>query len=410
MSAVLTPLREPVFRWLITGRGCAELANGIAPVALAFAVLDMTGSLVDLGIVVGARSTAVVVLVLFGGMLADRLPRAVILQGTGLVAATTQAALAAAVLGQFVSLPLLVVLGVVNGTASAMSLPAAAALTPQTVPPNLLTQANALARVGVNTGRFTGAAAGGVLVGALGSGWAMAVNACLFLFAAFAYRQVRVPRPERAAKVGVLRDLADGWREFTEHTWVWVVVLQFMVVNAVLSGGVVVLGPAIADQTVGRAAWGFVVGAQTLGALVGGVVVARFRPKRALLVGVALITAEALPLVVLAELPHLVPLLAAMFVVGMTTEVFVVAWDVSLQQNIPPQKLARVYSYDMLGSFIAIPIGQVAAGPLGGRFGTGPTLLAGAAVVVTATLLAVCSRDVRRLRRRDPEPIPTETH
>ncbi|WP_433259878.1 MFS transporter [Actinosynnema sp. CS-041913] len=404
MSDVFTPLRTAAFRRLITGRGFAELANGVAPVALAFAVLDVTGSLVDLGIVVGARSAAVVVLVLFGGMLADRLPRSVILQGTALTAAVTQGLIAASVLGHFASLPLLVALSVANGVTAAMSLPAAAALTPQTVAPELLTQANALARIGVNTGRFTGAAVGGLLVGSLGPGWAIAGNAVLFLLAASAYRTVRVAHAPRVAGKGVLGDLAEGWRSFTEHTWVWVVVLQFMIVNAVLAGGLFVLGPAIADQSIGRTAWGFVIAAEILGALVGGVLVAHWRPRRALLIGVLAILLEVLPLVTLAVLPSVVPLLVAMFLVGAATEVFVVAWDVSLQENIPAEKLARVYSYDMLGSYIALPVGEVVAGPLGTRFGTGPTLVWGAVVLVVVTCAALCSRQVRTLTRRENAP------
>src|SRR5690606_28209791 len=99
------------------------------------------GSAAMLGLVVAARSVANVVLVLFGGVLADRLPRAVILQGTELGAAASQALLAAAVLGEFATVPLLLVLSVVNGALAAMSLPAAASSTPQTVPSGLLTQA-----------------------------------------------------------------------------------------------------------------------------------------------------------------------------------------------------------------------------------------------------------------------------
>ncbi|CAL9516497.1 Enterobactin exporter EntS [Actinosynnema sp. ALI-1.44] len=400
-GGLFTPLREPVFRRLVTGRGCAELANAIAPVALAFAVLDVTGSLVDLGVVVGARSVAVVLLVLCGGMLADRLPRSVILQGTALLAATTQAVIAVGVLGGFATLPLLVVLSIANGVTSAMSLPAAAALTPQTVPAAILTQANAVARMFVNSGRFTGAAVGGVLVGVFGPGWAMSVNAGVFLAAALAYRAVRVERAPRVAG-SAFKDLADGWREFTEHTWVWVVVLQFMVVNAVLAGGLFVLGPAVADQSIGRTAWGFVVAAQTMGALVGGVLMAHWRPRRALFAGVAVVLLEVIPLITLAQAPHVLPLLLAMFVVGVSGEVFVVAWDVSLQENIPPDKLARVYSYDMLGSFIALPVGEVVAGPLGTRFGTETTLLAGAVVLALVTCWSLSSRQVRGLVRHAP--------
>ena len=80
-------------------------------------------------------------------------------------------------------------------------------------------------------------------------------------------------------------------------------------------------------------------------------------------------------------------------------EQFGIAWDVSLQEHIPPDRLARVYSYDMLGSFIAIPIGQIAMGPLAEAYGTTATLTGAAALVVVATGGALCSRSVRTLER-----------
>ncbi|WP_199432712.1 MFS transporter [Qaidamihabitans albus] len=403
-------LREPLghrgFRWLFCGRTFAEIGNAIAPVALAFAVLDLTGSLVDLGVVVGARSLASVVLLLFGGVLADRLPRSLILQGTEIAATLTQGLIAASVLCGFSSVPLLVALSLGNGAVAAISLPAAAALTPQTVPAGLLTQANALVRMGSNTGRITGAALGGVLAAGAGPGWAIAVNAGMFLLAAVAYRGVGAVRLPRSGGARPLADLAEGWREFTARRWVWLVVAQFMVVNAVIAGCVVVLGPAIADDTIGRAGWGFVLAAETTGAFAGGVLVARWQPRRALRIGVAVTLFDAVPLVVLAGAPALVPLIFVMFFAGVALEQFVVAWDVSLQENIPADRLARVYSYDMLGSYIALPVGEVAAGPLAEHFGRDATLLGGAALIVLVTLLTLLSRDVRTLARKPAATAP----
>ncbi|RZQ60791.1 MFS transporter [Amycolatopsis suaedae] len=402
MKAALTaPLRHQNFRWLLGGRTFAELGNAIAPVALAFAVLDLTGSVVDLGIVVGARSLANVILLLFGGVLADRLPRAVILQGTALAAGVTQALIALSVLTGFASIPLLIGLSVLNGAVAALSLPAAAALTPQAVPAELLAQGNALARLCSNTGRIVGAAVGGLLAGLVGPGWAIMVNAVVFVLAMVGYRGVRLPRTTAGETSSPLRDLIDGWREFVARRWVWIVVLQFMVFNAVFVGGTVVLGAAVADDTIGRAAWGFVLAAETAGAFVGGILVARWQPRHLLRIGVAVTAAGALPLVVLAEVPLVVPLLAAMFLAGIALEVFVVAWDVSLQENVPPDKLARVYSYDMVGSYIAMPVGEVAAGPIAARFGMENTLLAGGVLIVLATALALGSREVRKLTRKD---------
>lgn len=133
MIATLAPLRHADFRSLAAGRTMTYFANSMAPIALSFAVLDLTGSMVDLGVVVGARSVANVAVLLFGGVLADRLPKAVVLQGSSLVAALIQAAVLS-ILAGFASVPLLVVLSVANGVVAAVGLPAASALIPQTVP------------------------------------------------------------------------------------------------------------------------------------------------------------------------------------------------------------------------------------------------------------------------------------
>jgi MFS family permease len=217
-AGLSAPLRYANFRALIGGRTATELGNAIAPVALAFVVLDLTGSVVDLGIVVGARSVANVALVLLGGMLADRLPRSFILQGTTLLAAGTQAGIATSVLCGFSSIPLLIALSFVNGAAAALSLPATASLTPQTIPAELLTQANALVRIGSNSGRITGLALGGVLVAAMGSGWTIGISAGLFLLASVAYRAVLLPVVARTERARPLAELTDGWREFRSRT------------------------------------------------------------------------------------------------------------------------------------------------------------------------------------------------
>lgn len=397
--ALLVPLRRARFRWLVAGRTCGDFANAVAPFALAFAVVDLSGSAVDLGIVVGARSLANVLLLLFGGVLADRLPRSVILQGTEVAAAVTQGVIAASVLCGFSSVPLLVGLSTVNGAVSAISLPAAAALTSQTVPAAEFGQANALARLLSNAGRITGAGLAGVLVAAAGPGWALGANALLFLGSAVCYRRIRLPHGERVPGSRPLAELAEGWREFRSRAWVWLVVLQFMVVNAVHAGALLVIGPLVADATFGRAGWGFALAVQTAGSLVGGLLAARWQPRRLLMIGVAFTALDVLPLLALGQAPYLAVVLGAMFLAGLALEQFGVAWDVSLQEHIPPDKLARVYSYDMLGSFIALPLGEISAGPLAAHLGRGPVLAGGVVLVLVATASALCSRQVRSLTR-----------
>ncbi|MDZ5446535.1 MFS transporter [Micromonospora sp. 4G57] len=396
---VLAPLRYGVFRYLAAGRMVNMLGNAVAPIALAFAVLDLTGSVRDLGLVVGVRSLMTVLFVLFGGVMADRIPRWLVLVGSNVLGALTQAAVAALVLTGTATIPLLLTLGAANGIVSALSQPASAAATPQTVPPELIQQANALIRLGINAGMIGGAALGGLLVAAVGPGWGLAVDALTFAMAAMAFTGVRVAAPPaKSTRTSIIADLRVGWTEFTARTWVWVVVLGFMILNAALAGGVNVLGPAVADETIGRSAWGVVLAAETAGMVIGGLIALRIRVRRLLLLGVACMFAESFLLLGLALAPTIVVLLPAGVAVGLAVEQFAVAWDTSIAQHIPADRLARVYSYDMLGSWVAIPLGQIAVGPVAAAIGTRDTLLILATLVVLAVLGMLTSRDVRRLR------------
>ena len=408
-ARALEPLAHRDFRWLIAGRSTSYLGNAVAPIALAFAVLDLTGSVSDLGWVVGARSVANVALLLFGGVVADRLPRALVLSASCAAAALTQGAVAGLVLTGTATIGWLVVLGAVNGAVSAMAFPAAAALTPQTVPQSLVRPANALLRLSTSSALVGGAAVGGVLVAAVGPGWGIAVDAIMFAAAGVLFSRIRVADVHAGSageeEPSTWRQLREGWGEFTQRQWVWVVVLQFMVVNASLTGGIAVLGPAVADDSFGRRAWGFVLAAQTLGMVVGGLIALRWQPRHALRYGVALTSLTAVPLLVLAHAPTAFVLAVTMLADGIAIEQFGVAWDVSLQQNVPAERLARVYSYDAVGSFVAIPVGQMLVGPIAGHVGVEATLTGVAVLVVLATVAALASGSVRGLRRADaPSP------
>ena len=271
----LAPVRYPAFRYLVAGDVVTTLGSAMAPIALAFAVLDLTGSVTALGIVVGTRSLTNVLFLLFGGVVADRLPRQLVVVASSTVAGLSQGAAALLVLGHWASVPLLAVLAGVNGIAASFGFPATAALVPQTVPAPIRKQANALNRLGINSSMIVGAALGGVLVAAFGPGWGLVIDALSFLVSAGCFALVRVaPVPPREHR-STLHELRDGWREFISRTWVWVVVLAFCFINAAVVAGIQVLGPAVADQTIGRRLWGLVLAAHTAGMVAGAVVALR---------------------------------------------------------------------------------------------------------------------------------------
>lgn len=400
----LAPLRHAPFRWLVAGRTVTTLGNAVAPIALAFAVLDLTGSVRDLGLVVGARSLANVVLLLAGGVIADRFPRHLVMVAASALAAATQTVVAVMVLTAAASIPFLVVLAAANGTAAALALPAASALLPQTVAPEIRQQANALNRLGFSGAMIGGAAAGGAMVAVVGPGWGLATDAATFAIGAICFALVRVPDVRDPAAPGrrVLADLREGWTEFASRSWLWVVVLGFMFINAVFAGAILVLGPAVADESIGRGAWGLVLAAQTAGMALGAVIAMRLRLRRLLRFGVACIAGELLLVLGLALSPRVAVLLVAAFLAGVAVEQFGIAWETSMQEHVPADKLARVYSYDMLGSFVAMPVGQVAAGPVALAIGTAPALLIGAGIMALAVGGMLASRDVRRLEHHLP--------
>jgi MFS family permease len=400
--STVAALRYPAFRTMVSGRVITMFGNAMAPIALAFAVLDLTGSAGDLGLVVGARSVANVLLLLFGGVVADRLPRGVVMVASNLLAAASQGAVAALVLGGRATVPSLAVLGVVNGTASAFAMPAVSALVAQTVPAEIRKTANAINRLGINAAMITGASVGGLLVATFGPGWGLVVDAATFAVGALFFSRVRVAshREQRTARASTLHEIREGWSEFTSHRWLWVVVLGFCFFNMAETAVRAVLGPAVADATFGRQAWGLVLAAQTAGMVAGAVVAMRTRVRRLLYLGVLCCGVETSLGASLALAPRVEILLPVAFVAGVALEQFGIAWETSMQEHITADKLARVYSYDALGSFIAMPVGQIAAGPLADSVGFRAALLAAAALGLLAVVGMLSSRSVRTLRHR----------
>ena len=403
-QSVLAPLRHRAFRALAAGRAISLIGNGVAPMALAFAVLDLTHSLGDLGLVVGSRSLFNVAFLLFGGVLADRLPRHLVLVGSGLLSAATQAAVAGLVLTHSATVPVLMLLSAANGLFSALAMPASSALVPQTIPIALRQSANALNRMAANSAQILGSSLGGILVAVAGPGWGLAVDASSFALSVLCFLRVRIPADGSAGEPvkqgGVFAQLRDGWTEFVSRTWVWVIVVAFGFINAALAGTIQILGPSMAVHSFGSSGWGFVLASQTAGMVAGGVLALRLRIQRLLLVGVACVGTEALLPLGLAFRAPVYALAVVGFLCGLCVEQFGVAWETSLQQEIPADKLARVYSYDMVGSFVAIPLAQVATGPLAQALGVRASLFGTAGVVAVGTVAMLAVREVRGLRVR----------
>lgn len=395
------------FRLLLACDVVSTLGTAIALVAVPFAVLSIGGDAADVGYVTAAVMVPVLVFLLLGGVIADRLPRQRVVTGANVLQALAQAGSAALVLSGQVHVWQLMALAAVRGVGLGFYYPASAGLLPQTVPEQHRAQANAMDRTGQNTALIIGSALGGVLVGVAGPGWGLAVDGASYVVAALLRIGMRIPPGSRGEHSRMVHELREGWREFASRRWLWAIVLEFSLLVAVWDGATDVLGPVVAhDQLGGAHSWGIVLAAQSAGAVLGGLTMIRFRPRRLLLIG-SLSTAPTSALLFTLAVPLAVPVIAvAAFVAGACIEVFEVNWATAMQQEIPPAALSRVSSYDALGSWGLAPVGTVLAGPLALALGTSAVLVAAGVVIILLAVAVLCVPEVRQLRRRVPAVSP----
>jgi MFS family permease len=397
-------LQSRNFRLLVACDVISGTGNAVAIVAIPFAVLAIGGSASDVGYVAAASLVPMLVFLLFGGVAGDRLPRHKVMMAANSLQAAAQGTSAVLVLTHHAFVWELLVLAAARGTGLGFYFPAAQGLLPQTVPEQDRAQANAISRTGRNSAGIGGAALGGLLVGLAGPGWGLAVDALSFASAAALRAGMRFPAMPPAARESTLHQLHEGWREFAARRWLWSIVLEFTAMTAVISGTINVLGPVVADSRLGGArSWGLILAAYGIGAVLGGLVMIRFRPHRMLLVASIAAGVFAVLLFALA-VPLTVPLImAAAVLVGMTSEVFLVNWITTMQQEIPHDLLSRLSSFDAIGSFALAPVGVAVAGPLAAAFGISVVLVAGGLLIVALTLAVLLVPEVRQMRRRPPE-------
>jgi MFS family permease len=393
------------FRILLVDRLLAPFSNGFSMVGVSFAVLNLTGSTADLSYVLAAQVAPMLVFTLISGVFADRLrPQWVIIAGNVAVIAGEGAFGLLALTGH-PALWTMIGLEALNGIGAAMFYPASQALLPQIVPDALLQEGSSISRLAMNTGQMTGAASAGLVVAVLGPGWALTLCAIgmtgtiPLLLSLKGGRNLQVAAAKTA---GMITELREGWTEFRSHTWLWATVIQYCLVMMAFNGAFLVLGPVVARTDLGGpAAWGAITAADALGLVAGGLVSLRYTPRKPMLFVVGSGAAVALtPLALALVLPLPVICLCA-FALGTLIEVMMVQWTVQMATRIPSDKLARVSSYDALGSMAAMPLGALLAGPLAAAIGVSTTQFAAAAVIVVASALTLIPREIWTIRADD---------
>ncbi len=402
---------ERDFRLFFTGYTTSLVGAAMVPVALTFAVLQEGRSTADVGYVLAAETVPLVLLLLAGGVIADRLSRKTVMIAADVVRCVSELLLAGLVLSGSPPLWVFMVLAAVIGAGQAFFNPALTGLLPLIASPARLQQANALKGVAGSTGQIVGPAAAGLIVAAGGAGWAIGIDGASYAVSALCLARLHLPTRPVPQPQSFLVQLRTGWREFSSRTWLWVIVVQSGLFHLLVYAPFMVLGAVVSNTTLGGAsAWGLILTAQGAGSILGGFAVLRARPRRPLVTATLGTFAFAAPVALLALRAPVGAIAAAAAVSGIGIAVFGVLWDTTLQRHIPAAVLSRVSAYDWLGSVALIPLGYALTGPLAAALGTTGTLWLAAAWTVLGSATALAVPSVRRLQESRDQPTPADGH
>lgn len=397
-AAPPTPVRQLLkgrFGWFFAGRTVDLAGSSMTTTALSLAVLQASGRAGDLGVVLAANLVPTLVLLLVGGAVADRMSRRTVLISANLCSGALMAALATVLITHRYSLVAVALLSFGTGVVGAFTSPALRGIVPELVDGEGLQRANALLASSRNSVRLLGPVLASVLVSTAGGGWALAVDALSFWLAALAFTRVPGATRPPAVRQPLWRDLLDGWSVFRSLRWVVVMTVGFALGNAFNVGPLNVLGPQVVSGRDGAVGWGVVQAARAAGLLAMSLVAVRLVLRRPLRAGRLWGALAGLPLLALGLSGSAWVVAPVAFVGGLGFSLAAITWESTLQMSVPSESLSRVTAYDDLLSFLAIPLSQLAVGPLAQVYGARAVCTACGIGYVVASLFPLLNRHVR---------------
>lgn len=391
------------FRLLFAGRAISYVGTYLAPIAVAFGVLDLGGGATAVGLSFAAWTLAQVAMLAVGGVIGDRLPRRRVMIASDVASTCVRVAMGVLLLTGRAEVWMLIALQAAGGASVAFYNPAFYGLVREIVPTDRLQRANSLLAVARYAAFPLGAAVGGTIVALVGPGTALVLDGATYAASALLLSFVRVESIARAG-AGMLRELREGWSAFVEHQWVWLltgwIALYFMLTYAPFF----VLGPYIAKHSMhGAGSWAPVVTGEGIGALLGSLAGLRLRFRQPLVAVGRVFLATAAQSVLLAFHAPVWLLAPAAACAGFGFACGSVVWDTQLQRAIPPEKLARVAAYGWMSAMVMLPAGYALAGPIAAVVGMREYLLFGAAWLVASTAFVYRLPSVRAVREPAPE-------
>ena len=401
------------FRRFYVGYATSLLGSSMSTVAIAWAVLDSGASATGLGYVFAAAVVPQVLLMAIAGAVADRFGRRRVMLTADALRCAAQASLAAAVFAGRPALWVFVLLAWLVGTGEAFFTPAMDALTVEVAPRDQLGNANALYGLATSATRIAGPVLGGLLIVLTGPGVVVAADAASYAASVLALSLIRVPAGRAVAGAGnsgagnsgagnpmvrrtLWRDMAEGWAEFRSRTWLWATTVQFAFFNLITWAPWMLLGPVMGRAYLGGAAvWGVIMAVQGAGAITAGLLALGRRPRRPMVVATIGTFCYALPDLPMALHAPAIWVAAAAFCCGAGSATSGTFYSTALQQQVPPELIARVSSLTLFPAYGIGVIGYAVDGPLAAAFGPAAIFAVGAAYGLLSSAAVLMLPSVR---------------
>ncbi|MGX1886098.1 MFS transporter [Streptomyces sp. NPDC055287] len=387
------------FRLFFVARTVAVFGDGMVPVALAAGLLGAGHPGSSVGYALAAWIGPFAVLVLFGGVLADRFtPRRmmIVADGLRLVGASV---LALSFAAGDPSVWVVYGLSAVSGVGAALFQPGVASIVPRIA--HDVQRANALLRVCEALMTMAGPAFAGLVAGLSGgAGAVFAANAATFGVSGVCLFLLRLPPVGHPLERGsLMAELIDGWREFTARSWLWGVIAIWTVYGLTVAGPMLPLTAVLVTEAHGSGMYGALMAVQGAGSVAGGLLALRLRPGRPLAAGAVALLGIVVNLVVLGLDMSVLALGTGQFIAGAASAFWLVMWSTTVQTHVPDEALNRLHAYDVSGSLLMMAAGRALAGPVAEAVGADTVLLAGAAVMVLVVGVLLGARPIRELGR-----------
>jgi len=399
---VLTALRARDFRLLWMSQTVSMLGDALVIVAIGLYVTRLTGQPGDVAFVLAAYALPLVVFVLIGGVVADRLPRQTVMVASDVVRAALHGTLALLIGIGVVQVWHMVVIGALYGTAEAFFRPAYSGLVPQTLTTDADIQAaQALGGLSAEFAQFASPALATALVLGVGGAAAFALDAGTFVLSAVLVVRIRSrARGDKAERQSMAVELREGWQAVRERPWVVWTVATFSVTVTFAYAPFLVLGATVAHSRYGtEAVFGWANTAIGAGTVAGAILASRWSPAYPMRVGILAAISWPASLVLFAAAVPLALLYPLLAVAGAGVGVFAVFWETALAQRVPPHLLSRVSAWDWMGSLAFIPVGYLIAGALARAVGAVEVVVIGSVIGSLSLAVGAIPAATRMLER-----------